>query len=505
VTSVLREAPLQSESSETLDPKNWDDIRAQGHRMLDDMFDYVANIRDRPVWTPIPDDARARFRAELPSQPSDLGDVYREFTDFIAPYATGNVHPGFMGWVHGGGSAVGMLAEMLAAGLNANLGGRDHMPIEVERQIVEWTRSMFGFPSGASGIFVTGTSMANLMAVLVARTTALGASVRQSGVGDEGASLRAYTSTAAHGCIAQAMDLAGFGSDALRCIAADRCHRIDVAALRERIASDRSAGLKPFLVVGSAGTVDIGAIDDLRALSSLCREEGLWFHVDGAYGALGILSPVLAPRLAGLENADSIAFDFHKWGQVPYDAGFLIVRDGDRHRQTFAAPAAYLRRETRGLAAGSAWPCDLGPDLSRGFRALKAWFTLKTYGTEKLGAVITRSCALAGYLEARILAEPRLELLAPVQLNIVCFRYRSADADEVNRNIVVDIQESGIAAPSTTVLDGQFAIRAAIVNHRTDTCDIDALISAVLAFGARRSSSDDGLVLDVEQSPPLAM
>ena len=492
MTGVLREAPLQSESSETLDPKNWDDIRAQGHRMLDDMFDYVANIRDRPVWTPIPDDARARFRAELPSQPSDLGDVYREFTDFIAPYATGNVHPGFMGWVHGGGSAIGMLAEMLAAGLNANLGGRDHMPIEVERQIVEWTRSMFGFPSGASGIFVTGTSMANLMAVLVARTTALGASVRQSGVGDEGASLRAYTSTAAHGCIAQAMDLAGFGSDALRCVEADRCHRIDVAALRERIASDRSAGLRPFLVVGSAGTVDIGAIDDLRALSSLCREEGLWFHVDGAYGALGILSPVLAPRLAGLENADSIAFDFHKWGQVPYDAGFLIVRDGDRHRQTFAAPAAYLRRETRGLAAGSAWPCDLGPDLSRGFRALKTWFTLKTYGTEKLGAVITRSCALAGYLEARILAEPRLELLAPVQLNIVCFRYRSADADEVNRNIVVDIQESGIAAPSTTVLDGQLAIRAAIVNHRTDTCDIDALVSAVLEFGARRSSPDAG-------------
>jgi aromatic-L-amino-acid decarboxylase len=505
VTRVLREAPLQSESSETLDPKNWDDIRAQGHRMLDDMFDYVANIRNRPVWTPIPDDARARFRAELPSQPSDLGDVYREFTDFIAPYATGNVHPGFMGWVHGGGTAVGMLAEMLAAGLNANLGGRDHIPIEVERQIVEWTRSMFGFPSGASGIFVTGTSMANLMAVLVARTTALGASVRQSGVGDEGASLRAYTSTAAHGCIAQAMDLAGFGSDALRCIETDQSHRIDVTALRARIASDRSAGLKPFLVVGSAGTVDIGAIDDLRALSSLCREEGLWFHVDGAYGALGILSPVLAPRLAGLENADSIAFDFHKWGQVPYDAGFLIVRDGDRHRQTFAAPAAYLRRETRGLAAGSAWPCDLGPDLSRGFRALKTWFTLKTYGTEKLGAVITRSCALAGYLETRILAEPRLELMAPVQLNIVCFRYRAADADTVNGNIVVDIQESGIAAPSTTVLDGQLAIRAAIVNHRTDTCDIDALISAVLEFGAQRSSADDGRVLDIERSPPLAM
>ena len=202
-----------------------------------------------------------------------------------------------------------------------------------------------------------------------------------------------------------------------------------------------------------------------------------------------ILSPALAPRLTGIESADSIAFDFHKWGQVPYDAGFLIVRDGARHRQAFAAPAAYLRRETRGLAAGSRWPCDLGPDLSRGFRALKTWFTLKAYGTEKLGVVIGRTCALASYLEARILAEPRLELLAPVQLNIVCFRYRADDPDRVNREIVIDIQESGIAAPSTTLLDGRLAIRAAIVNHRTDTCDLDALVAAVIRFGAARAGS----------------
>jgi aromatic-L-amino-acid decarboxylase len=505
VTKTLREAVPTSRSSDTLDPQDWDEIRAQGHRMLDDMFDYAADIRERPVWQPIPDQVRARFRSDLPHRPSDLGEVYREFADFIVPYATGNVHPGFMGWVHGGGTAVGMLAEMLAAGLNANLGGRDHIPIEVERQIVEWTRQMFRFPERASGIFVTGTSMANLMAVLVARTAALGRSVRQHGLGEEGARLTAYTSMAAHGCISKAMDIAGFGSDALRCIAVDRTHRIDVAALRERIAADRDAGLKPFLVVGSAGTVDIGAIDDLAALSVLCREQGLWFHVDGAYGALGVLSPVLAPRLAGLENADSIALDFHKWGQVPYDAGFLIVRDGDRHRDAFAAPAAYLRRETRGLAANSPWPCDLGPDLSRGFRALKTWFTLKTYGTGKLGAIITRTCALAAYLETRILAEPRLELLAPVELNIVCFRYRAREANKINGEIVIDIQESGIAAPSTTLLDGELAIRAAIVNHRTDKRDIDALISAVLDFGAQRAPADDGLLPAIEQSPPLAM
>ena len=489
MTIALRETPLLSDSSNTLDPQNWDDIRAQGHRMLDDMLDYAANIRDRPVWRPIPDEVRARFHEELPLKPAGLGEVYSEFTDFIVPYATGNVHPGFMGWVHGGGTAIGMLAEMLAAGLNANLGGRDHIPIEVERQIVEWTRAMFGFPGGASGIFVTGTSMANLMAVLVARTAALGQPVRQRGIGDQGKSLTAYTSTAAHGCIRQAMDLAGFGSDALRCIEVDRFHRIDVAALRAKIALDRSAGLTPFLVVGSAGTVDIGAIDDLAALSALCREQGLWFHVDGAYGALGMLAPDIAPRLAGIERADSLALDFHKWGQVPYDSGLILVRDGALHHDTFASPAAYLRRETRGLAAGSPWPCDFGPDLSRGFRALKTWFTLKTYGTEKLGAIISRTCALAGYLEARISAEPRLELMAPVQLNIVCFRYRAADPNKINGEIVIEIQESGIAAPSTTVLDGQLAIRAAIVNHRTDTSDIDALISAVLEFGARAVSA----------------
>jgi aromatic-L-amino-acid/L-tryptophan decarboxylase len=487
MTSAPRHSALHSVPSETLDPRDWDDIRALGHRMLDDMIDYVATIRERPVWRPIPDVVRAQFREGLPRQPTELGDVYRTFTDFIAPYATGNLHPGFMGWVHGGSSAVGMLAEMLAAGLNANLGGRDHVPIEVERQIVEWTRLMFSFPSSASGIFVTGTSMANLMAVLVARTAALGKSTRQHGIGDQGALLTAYTSKAAHGCIAKAMDIAGFGSDALRSIATDRAHRIDVGALRSQIARDREAGRMPFLVVASAGTVDIGAIDDLAALAELCREQRLWFHVDGAFGALGILAAELAPRLAGIERADSIALDFHKWGQVPYDAGFLLVRDGERHRDAFAAPAAYLRREARGLAAGSPWPCDLGPDLSRGFRALKTWFTLKTYGTDKLGAVITRCCLLAQYLKTRVEAEPELELLAPVNLNIVCFRYRADDADKVNGEIVVNIQESGIAAPSTTMLDGRLAIRAAIVNHRTDVGDIDALVAAVKEYGARRS------------------
>src|SRR6202041_4017797 len=209
-----------------LDPVDWQALRAQSHRMVDDMIDYVAGIRDRPVWQPMNPAVRAVFHADLPQDPTDLSQVYQDFQKYVLPYAVGNVHPGFMGWVHGGGTAVGMLAEMLAAGLNANLGGRAHIPVEVERQVVEWTRAMFGFPREASGVFVTGTSMANLMAVLVARTTALGQSVRQRGVGDQGESRTAYASTATHGCVAKAMDLAGFGTDALRIIEADRFHRI---------------------------------------------------------------------------------------------------------------------------------------------------------------------------------------------------------------------------------------------------------------------------------------
>ncbi|WP_257170603.1 aspartate aminotransferase family protein [Bradyrhizobium sp. SRS-191] len=499
-------APARVEASlqpaETLDPRDWNDVRAQGHRMLDDMIDYIAGIRDRPVWQPMSQATRQRFRSGLPQAPTDLAEVYRDFSELVVPHATGNVHPGFMGWVHGGGTVVGMLAEMLAAGLNANLGGRDHAPIEIEREVVGWTRQLFGFPESASGIFVTGTSMANLMAVLVARRAALGASMRSEGLGEVGLRLRAYTSKAAHGCIAKAMDICGLGSDALRSIAVDGSHRIDVSALRAAIRQDRAAGLHPFLVVASAGTVDIGAIDDLTQLSELCRSEGLWFHVDGAFGALAMLSPELAPKLAGIERADSIALDFHKWGQVPYDAGFLLVRDGAQHRAAFASPAAYLRRETRGLAAGAEWPCDLGPDLSRGFRALKTWFTLRTYGADQLGRMIARSCELARHLEARVRAEPELELLAPVNLNIVCFRYRCADADAINGAVVADIHESGIAAPSTTMLDGRVAIRAAIVNHRTQADDIDRMIAAVLMFGRQRAAGGSPLI-ELE-APPLA-
>lgn len=209
------------------------------------------------------------------------------------------------------------------------------------------------------------------------------------------------------------------------------------------------------------------------------------FHVDGAFGALAKLSPSLACRLDGIEQADSLAFDWHKWGQVPYDAGFFLARDADLHRRTFAADAAHLRRAERGLAAGEWWPCDYGPDLSRGFRALKVWFTLKTYGADAIGTLIENTVALSGRLVRRIESEPELELLAPTPLNIVCFGYRAPDADVLNAAIVEQLHEAGRVAPSLTTVNGRVAIRAAIVNHRTGQEDIDALVASVLILGRR--------------------
>jgi glutamate/tyrosine decarboxylase-like PLP-dependent enzyme len=484
---------LDAQANQTLDPADWSAFRAQAHHMLDDMLDYIEDIRERPVWQPIPSKVRAHFQSPAPRQGDGLADVHAEFMREVLPFAQGNVHPGFMGWVNGGGTPVGMLAEMLASGLNANCGGRDHIPVEIERQVTRWVAELFGFPETSSGLFVTGTSMANLIAVLIARDVALGFGVRTSGVAAAPRRLAAYTSTAVHSCVPKAMDIAGLGSDTLRLIPTDAGCHIDLAALAEAIWRDRKAGFTPFLVVGTAGTVNAGAIDDLTGLADLCQHEKIWFHVDGAFGALARLAPDLAPKLNGIERADSVAFDFHKWAQAPYDAGFILVRDAVAHKNSFVAPTAYLQRAERGLAAGSPWPCDFGPDLSRGFRALKVWFTLKVFGVEAIGASISRSCALARYLESRVAETPELELMAPVELNIVCFRFRpktsgAEDSDSecsnrINDEIVIRLQESGIVAPSTTKIRGRLAIRAAIVNHRTSRTEIDALVENTLALG----------------------
>ncbi len=472
--------PSPTHASPNLDPEDWQAFRAASRRALDDMIDFLQTVRERPVWQQAPEEVVRAFRQPLPAGPQSLDEVLADFSSLIRPYATGNLHPLFMGWVHGAGTPVGMLAEMLAAGLNANCGGRNHIALDVERQIAAWAAQLFDFPADASGVFVTGTSAANHLALLVARNTSLGDDVRRDGLRDAGPQLVAYTSAEAHGCIKQAMEMAGIGSRFLRMIPVDQQGAIRTDCLAEAIVADRAHGLRPFLVAGTAGTVNTGAFDDLDALAEICRTEKLWFHVDGAFGALVALTASLRPLVRGIARADSIAFDFHKWAHVPYDAGFLLVRDAERHRRTFSSPAAYLHRATSGLAAGEVWPCDLGPDLSRGFRALKTWFTFRVHGADKIGACIEHTCRVAKYLEKRLTEQSGLfEIVAPVALNIVCFGLRTSADGELNKAVAIDLQERGVAAPSTTIIGGRTVIRAAIVNHRTTEADIDVLMAAL--------------------------
>jgi aromatic-L-amino-acid/L-tryptophan decarboxylase len=447
---------------------------------------------------------RESFQTDIPLNPTSLEAVYGDFEKRVRPYTLGNVHPGFMGWVQGGGNVVGMLAEMLAGGLNANLGGRDQAPLEVEKEVVGWMRQLFQFPQDASGVFLTGSSMANFVAILVARNAALRMAPRKNGMLNSGAQLTAYVSSAAHRCISQAMDMAGIGSQWLRKIEVDDHHRIDIPSLTRAIVNDLEKGLHPFCVIGCAGTVDTGSIDDLTALRAIADQHGLWYHIDGAFGALGILAESVAPKLKGIELADSIAFDFHKWAQVPYDAGFLLVRDSSIHLASFENPADYLSRDARALSAASPWPCDLGPDLSRGFRALKTWMTFRAYGTQRIGEMMAQTCKLADYLATRIRNTPELELMAPVELNIVCFRYRSASPNEINASIVAGIQQAGLVIPSSTLLDRNFVIRAAIFNHRTTTLELDLLLDQVLAHARRLTESKALSNSNAPQSPSQA-
>ncbi len=472
--------------SRDLDPSDWGEFRRLAHEMLDDIITHIETIRERPVWQDAPAETRVRVQRPLPREGRELGDVLGDVRTHVVPYATGNLHPGFMGWVHGSGTPAGMVAEMIAAGLNMNCGGRNHIGLDVERQITRWVAEALGYPGSASGVFVTGSSMANFAALIVARTRAAGYESRHEGLAKTAPRLVAYTSVEAHNCIARGMELAGLGSGKLRTIDIDPSGRMDVAKLEKAIAEDRANGCTPFLIAATAGTVNTGAIDPLERIAQVASREGLWFHVDGAIGALAAFSPHLRPLLKGIEKSDSVALDFHKWGHVPYDAGFLLVRDEAAHKQAFAMPAAYLQRSERGLAAGETWPCDLGPDLSRGFRALKTWMTIETLGADRIGDAMLANCELAQYLAQKVRQSALFELKAPVALNIVCFGVRGARDWGFNRELVLDMHEAAVAVPSWTTIGSESVIRCASVNHRTTRADIDRMMDCITGLALSR-------------------
>lgn len=477
-----------SSVEETLDPEDWSSLRQLGHRMVDDMLDYLQDVRQRPVWQPLLPEAKEQLHQPLPQEPQPFEAVYQDFLEYVLPYPMGNIHPRFWGWVIGTGSASGMLAEMLAAAMNPNVGHGEHVAMYVETQVVEWLKQLVGYPAASSGLLVSGGSMANLVGLTVARAAKAGFDVRKEGLQGSGRYLTAYASVETHSCIKKGMELLGLGCQALRLIAVDENFRIDLKALAEAIQADRAAGHQPMLVIGNAGTVNTGAIDDLPALADLCRQEDLWFHVDGAIGGVAAGSPNLRPLLAGMEQADSLAIDLHKWMYMPYEIACALVRDPGAHRQAFAENPEYLAHTGRGLAGGAVWFSDLGVQLSRGFRALKAWMLIKEHGAQKYGRMVEQNVAQVRYLAGRVDDTQELERLAPAPLNILCFRYNpggldEATLDQLNQELLLRLHESGIAAPSYTRLNGRYTLRVANTNHRSRREDFDLLVETVLRMG----------------------
>lgn len=473
----------------TLDPENWDDLRTLGHQMLDDMFDYLQTIGEQPAWKQPTDEVKAQLNQPLPREGQSAEAVYAEFLQHILPYNNGNIHPRFFSWVQTTGTPLGMLADMLASGMAPNVTIGDHAAMYVDKQVIDWCKALMDFPETASGMLVSGATMANLTGLLVARHSADQQRIRQLGVRGTERSLVLYTSAEAHSCVQKAVEVMGLGSEALRKVLVNANYQMDITALQTLIEADLAAGLHPFCVVGNAGTVNTGAIDPLDAIADLCQQYGIWFHVDGAFGALAKLVPAFADSLKAIERADSVAFDLHKWLSMPYEVGCVLIRDSAMHRATFAMTPSYLARHDRGLAAGPDSLSNYGIELSRGFKALKVWMSFKTFGIDHYSRVIQQNIDQAQYLAQRLDNEPGLELLAPAPMNIVCYRFNPCDGldtdslNALNKEILMRLHEQGIATPSYTILNGQYAIRVAHVNHRTQVSDMDMLVAGTLRIG----------------------
>jgi len=472
-------------------------MRALAHRMVDDALDHLQSLRDRPPWRPAPPDVKAHFDGPPPIEPEPPEEVYREYIRYIQPHQTGNAHPRFWGWVAGSGTVMGALAEFLAAAEDAASGVFSFVSNNyVELQVLDWCKSLLGYPSAASGLLTSGCSASNLIGLAVARHAKAGFDVRSGGVWGGPQRMIVYCSEESHSSIQKAVELLGLGSESLRKVPVNESLQIDLADLRTAIGEDRARGCRPICVVGVAGTTNTGAIDDLQGLADVCEAEGLWFHVDGAFGAWAAIAPRHRHLVAGMERADSLAFDLHKWMYLNYPIGCVLVRNAEDHRRAFSLTPTYLAHGegSRGLTGQDVpWLSDLGFELSRGFQALKAWMTFKEHGAAKYGRLIQQNIDQAHYLAALVAKAPELELALPVSLNVVCFRFTrphfdDATHDLLNKEIEVELQEQGIAIPSIVTIRGRKYLHAAITNHRSRREDFDCLVREVIRIGHEREA-----------------
>jgi glutamate/tyrosine decarboxylase-like PLP-dependent enzyme len=464
-----------------------DEIRRLGRLAADCVAEHREKLTQRPVFGKVGADA-SRFEIPLPESGRPADEIIAFVREHVMPRPMGNSHPRFYGFINATADPLGIVADYLAASMNPNVWGGDHAAVHVENRVVRWLCELMGYPEGAQGILASGGSMANFIALAAARRAVVPGNVREDGLAG-GAPLVVYASDQVHSCVDKAVDLLGIGTQHLRKLPSDDAFRLPMAALERAVAEDRARGLRPAIVVGTAGTVNTGSVDPLGAMADFCARERLWFHVDGAYGAMARLSRPLAALFAGIERADSIAADPHKWMYVPYEAGATLVREGGRLGDAFRKFPEYLASDAESPFPGPAWFAERGPELSRGFKALKVFVGMLRHGRAGYAAAIERDVALAKFLSTEVDRRPGLERLAPTTLSIVNFRYAGdgvpADRlDAVNRRIVNALVGSGSFFLAPTILKGRASLRVCIVNFRTAESDLAFLLDEVLRLGA---------------------
>ena len=453
-----------------------DEIRDWANSVTQFIIEYLGGLRDRPAYRQTSSrEIRNGLDSKLPVKGTDFDSLLEVFRNSIVPFSRQNAHPRMFGYVQSPGTPIGAFADLLASTLNANLTiwRSAPAPVELERVTIDWIRQILGFPAEALGLFVSGGSMANLAALAAARQ-AKAASLGR---------LRMYASTATHFSIAKAAALLGIGRENVRQIAVDDRFKMRVDGLVAAISADLEAGYIPFCVVGNAGTVDTGAIDPLGDIRDVANRFQLWMHVDGSYGAFAILADSARKLFAGMEQADSIALDPHKWLYLPVDVGCVIYRDPEFAHAAFAHEAEYTRMF--GEQADEAFVCwDYGPELSRRFRALKVWMLLKGVGLDALGKAIESNIACARHLQTMVQASNDFEMAAPVELSIFCFRHVPAHLrnespkaiDAFNERLLVGLQREGSSYLSNTTIDNRFALRGCVLNYRTTLRDMEILL-----------------------------